>query len=250
MLPYIHIYNMHIFGGAEPVLDAENNIAAEDANGTNAKDIRNVIKYADSKRDHLFLFIYATYCGYCKDAYKPWMAFEKKVSSVDGVRIYAIENTLFSGVGTDVFDGAIGESPNGFPAFRHVHNGKVTDYVGDRTTTEFEKWVQSKTDKTGGMRDMNDMRGMHNMSGISGMSDMHNMRGGGRSRRSRRSKRSKQPSSLSARRGRARRARTSRRSNKSRKDSSRKNSSRKDSSRKDSSRKRKRKKSSRKRQKR
>ena len=128
----------------EKVLKAKNKIdgIVGEKNKSLINDINN---FASDKNMHLFVFIFAEYCGHCKDAYEDWTKFEKNIQSKsnNNVKVYAITSSLFSQNGHNAFDNKIGESPNGFPTFRHIHKGNVTEYNGERKASNFIEWVEN-----------------------------------------------------------------------------------------------------------
>ena len=128
----------------EKVLKAKNKIdgIVGEKNKNLINDINN---FASDKNMHVFVFIFAEYCGHCKDAYEDWTKFEKNIQSKlnNNVKVYAITSSLFSQNGHNAFDNKIGESPNGFPTFRHIHKGNVTEYNGERKASNFIEWVEN-----------------------------------------------------------------------------------------------------------
>jgi thiol-disulfide isomerase/thioredoxin len=116
-----------------------------------------ILKKAVKDGKHIFLLIFMNGCGPCENTKPKWYEFEKNNSDNDRHVIVDIEQSSLG----DVKD-LIGESPNGFPCMRYIHNGKVEDYencekldkTNLRSVESFEDWLKIKTgnEKTGGKR--------------------------------------------------------------------------------------------------
>jgi hypothetical protein len=92
----------------------------------------------------MYVFLYMDGCGHCVAAEAAWVTFTKKCADRSDAAAYAVSHAAMGAFGS-----LFGEVPSGFPTFRHVHAGKVTEYTGDRTTDGFSKWA-SMTEQSGG----------------------------------------------------------------------------------------------------
>ncbi len=136
---------------SEETLQAPNNITGSLNTETtkNADLIKSLVKDVESKDTDVYVFIYSTFCGHCKKAYSAWTEFAKSKdgktnSGGNKIKVYAVDSTLFPPFGGNPFDDKIGETPQGFPTFRHIDtNGKIHEYNGERTSQAFAEWTNS-----------------------------------------------------------------------------------------------------------
>jgi thiol-disulfide isomerase/thioredoxin len=142
---------------AEETLQAPNNITGSLNTETtkNADLIKSLVKDVENKDTDVYVFIYSTFCGHCKKAYAAWTEFAKskdgkKNAGGNKIKVYAVDSTLFPPFGGNPFDDKIGESPEGFPTFRHIDiDGKIHEYNGERTPEAFAGWTDSSQQSGG-----------------------------------------------------------------------------------------------------
>ena len=104
------------------------------------------LKAAIATNNHVFVFIYMNGCGHCVAAETAWLEFTKDADKRPNVDAFAISKDIEVGP-------AIGDAPIGFPTFRYIYNDNVTEYDGDRSVEEFNKWMNEKLpSQTGGRR--------------------------------------------------------------------------------------------------
>ena len=142
---------------SEETLRAPNNITGSLNTETtkNADLIKGLVKDVVNKSTDVYVFIYSTFCGHCKQAYSAWTEFAKskdgkKNAGGNKIKVYAVDSTLFPSFGGNPFDDKIGESPEGFPTFRHIDaDGKIHEYNGERTSKAFAEWTDSSQQSGG-----------------------------------------------------------------------------------------------------
>ena len=123
----------------EPQLEAVNRISND--NKLSDSKLEELSKHVNSGKTHIYLFVYWRDCGHCKRSYKDWEAFEKKMSNNDKCVVFAIEQSGLSELSSEML-GHLGGEPSGFPSFRHIFNGKATEYNGERDVSSLEAWAK------------------------------------------------------------------------------------------------------------
>ena len=91
---------------------------------------------------HLFLFLYLKECEPCKYTKTQWDRIDKNVNS----NYLHNSDIMVSQVNQELYKNLkdVGGQPDGYPTIRHIHNNKVSEYVGDRSTKSFAKWIEQK----------------------------------------------------------------------------------------------------------
>jgi thioredoxin-like negative regulator of GroEL len=80
-----------------------------------------------------FVWIYAEWCGHCKDVINPWKELEN--NNKHGVNLAKVNNEYVDGVNSN-------PSVEGYPTFLLYKNGKVVDvYRGERTSDAFNNYL-------------------------------------------------------------------------------------------------------------
>jgi hypothetical protein len=94
------------------------------------------VKAALAANVHVFVFIYMDNCGHCMGAEAAWVDFTKEANKRSNAEAFAVSRAVMG-----EFETALGDVPAGFPTFRCVHNGKVTDYNDGRSVSELIEWM-------------------------------------------------------------------------------------------------------------
>jgi thiol-disulfide isomerase/thioredoxin len=103
----------------------------------------------DEEKKHVFLLIYSNHCGPCIATKPEWDKLEDHVDikMLPDIVIARIESTEF-----DELKNA-GDSPDGVPTFRHIHEKKTKNYAGGREVGDFVEWIkETVASKSGGKR--------------------------------------------------------------------------------------------------
>jgi len=91
---------------------------------------------------HLFLFLYLKGCEPCKYTKTQWDMIGKHINPKylqnNDIMVSQVNQELYK----DLKD--IGDEPSGYPTIRHIHNNKVSEYEGDRSTKSFAAWIEQK----------------------------------------------------------------------------------------------------------
>jgi hypothetical protein len=104
---------------------------------TNDADKVSAVKAALAANVHVFVFIYRDGCGHCVAAEAAWVEFTKEVNKRSNVAAFAVSSAMMGKFGTALGDAKV----SGVPTFRCVHNGKATDYNGDRSVSDLVGWM-------------------------------------------------------------------------------------------------------------
>jgi hypothetical protein len=117
-------------------MDSDYTIHTDDAD-----KIANV-KASLATNKHLFIFMYMDGCGWCEKSKESWLEFEKIVNQRSDASAFAISNNVLGKFGS-----LLGDMPQGFPTFRHIHTN-VTEYDGGRSLEEFTNWMNKHVKNT------------------------------------------------------------------------------------------------------
>ena len=111
----------------------------------NRENIQQCNKHVKNGK-HLFLFLYLKGCGPCKYTKTQWDMIDKNVNpnylQNNDIMVSQVNQELYK----DLKD--IGDEPSGYPTIRHIHNNKVSEYEGDRSTQSFADWIDQKLNES------------------------------------------------------------------------------------------------------